>query len=48
MVQNQIGNFFEDGKLSPRMLPVLEQVRQASGDQSLYGRMAAEYLQLGE
>ena len=48
LFQNQIGNFFEDGKLSPRMLPVLEQVRQASGDQSLYGKMAAEYLQLKE
>jgi len=42
----QLGSFFNGNKVATGMVPLLEQVQKLSGEKSLIGRMAADYLQL--
>jgi hypothetical protein len=44
----QLGAFFSGNKLSSGMVPALEQIKQLSGEKSLIGRLAADYLLLKE
>lgn len=40
------GSFFSNAALGSAAVPILEQIKQFSGEQALYGRMATEYLAL--